>query len=171
MSGLSIKPEFIIPCLSIYKGITYKLNNTAKGRIAVIKTPKPGSEEECQPRIEIINAFSRDIYQACKTHDHENTLCIMKIIREKFVIPDGEESLFYIIFTLLHEAGHWYDYHNRRDWYNKNFSDEPCEAEEYRQRPCEESADKFAMDHFEEAWNELTVCFPSGLMNPLIKND
>lgn len=119
MHGLTVKTEYILQCLSLYKGIRYKLKNTAAvKRIAVFLSPKIGVEEEIQPCIEIINAYSSDIYQVCETQDYENTLCIMNIIREKFNIPDGDESLFFIIFVLLHEAGHWYDYHNRRDWYN-----------------------------------------------------
>ena len=170
MHGLSTETKHIIKCLSLYKDINYHLREEVTGKgIAFFASPPVGSEEKANPYIEIINANSDKIYQACKKYDPDNTRCIMNIIRERYETPVEDESLFYIIFVLLHEAGHWYDYHNRRDWYNKNYIKEDCEAEEYRQRPCEESADRFAMDHFEEAWKELMESFPSGLMEPLMK--
>ena len=158
--------------MSLYNEITVKWIDSIEGeKIASFFSPKTESEQEGEPFIAIFNADSNTIFQVCDAYDHVTTECIMKLIREKFIIPKGDESIFYIIFVLLHEAGHWYDYHNRRSWYNQNVINEVSNsAEEYRQRPIEKSADRFAIEHFEEAWNELTACFPSGLMEPLKKN-
>ena len=171
MRGLSTKPEYMIPCLTVYKGVNVKLKNSINEiRCAYFSSPKPGLEEEGEPFITIFNSDTRKIYQICDEQDHDATQYIMKLLREKFIIPEGEESLFYIIFVLLHEAGHWNDYINRRIWYNQNFTDKAdVTEEEYRNRPCENSADVFALEHFEDAWNELNDHFFHGIMEPLNK--
>ncbi len=171
MRGISVQPKIIIQCLSVYREIYTILVKSIDGKSpAVFRSPKPGREGEYKPCIVIYNGNSQKIYQILNEHDHEATQCIMKLIRERFIVPEGEESLFYIIFVLLHEAGHWFDYHNNRSWYNENFTDRICETEEeYRQKPCEKRADQFALDHFEDAWNELTDNYFYGLMEPLEK--
>ena len=171
MRGMTTKPEYIIQCLSLYNEIEVELirSVTAKG-VARFRSPKIGLEEGHKPYIAILNGDSGRIYQACETYDSETTQTIMNLIREKFIIPEGDESLFYIIFVVLHEAGHWYDYHNRRSWYNQNINDDGnCTAEEYRNRPLEKSADDFALEHFEEAWNELNSRLFHNMLDPLEK--
>ena len=171
MHGLSTKPEYMIPCLTVYNGVNVKLKDSINGiGCARFFSPKPGLEEKCEPFIEIFNSDTRKSYQICAEQDHGATQCVMKLLREKFIVPEEEESLFYIIFVLLHEAGHWNDYINRRIWYNQNFIDNKDETEEeYRNRPCENSADIFALEHFEEAWNELNDHLFHGIMEPLKK--
>ena len=171
MRGLSTKPEYLIPYLTLYKNVEVKLSNRIqKNGVARFYSPKQEFEEEFKPYILVYNADSRKIYQECEQFDSETTQCIMRLIRKKFVVPEGEEPLFYILFVLLHEVGHWYDYLNRRDWYNKNFNDDDCEAEEYRNKPCEKSADEFALGNFENAWNELNVGLFHGKMESLEKS-
>lgn len=171
MRGLSTKPKNIIPFLSVYDGVTVNFTNDMKDvGVARFFSPKPGLEQEGKPYVTIYNGDSQKIYQIYEEYDHGATQCIMELIREEFVVPKGEESLFYIIFVLLHEAGHWYDYLNNHDWYNQNFTDEKCNTpEEYRNKPCEKSADKFALEHFENAWDELNESLFNGLLEPLEK--
>ena len=169
MRGLSARPKDIIQCLSIYRGVDTRPVNRIEGKSpAIFRSPKPGFEKEYKPCIIVFNGDSQKTYQIFDNCNHEATQCIMGLIRERFVIPKGEEALFYIIFVLLHEVGHWHDYHERRKWYDQNFTDDTRETEEeYRQRPCEKSADGYALDHFEDAWNELNNSLFRGLMEPL----
>lgn len=171
MRGLSTEPKYIVPCLSVYSGIKVEQKKSIEGiGPARFYSPKPGLEEKGEPYIAIFNKNSQTVYQIVEEKDYEATQRIMGLLSERFVIPEGEEPLFYIIFVLLHEAGHWYDYHNKRSWFNQNATGEVSKtAEEYRKKPIEKSADRFALEHFESAWNELNDRLFRGNMEPLKK--
>ena len=97
----------------------------------------------------------------------------MELINTKIKVTKENDAMLYSIFTLLHEAGHWYDYKDNPDEYTNeleawnNSADSGISMEAamaYRNRTMESRADQFALNHLWEAWIEIDTRIFKGLL-------
>lgn len=176
MGVLSTRISCLKDTLSILKGIEIKLCTASQIKeygIATCETPKKGCEEH-EPFIRVYNGNTNEFYKIALEADPNGTSCIMELIGTKTEVTKENTAMLYCIFTLLHEAGHWYDYKNRPDEYtsdvdavdNSVFPDSSIDAARaYRKRPIENRADQFALDHIIEAWKEVNEKIFHGLLS------
>ncbi len=176
MCVLSTRISCLKDALSILKGIEIKFCPASQIKeygIATCKTPKKGYEEN-EPFIRVYNGNTNEFYKIAQGADPNGTSCIMELIGTKIEVTKENTALLYCIFTLLHEAGHWYDYKNRPDEYtsdveavdNSVSSDSSIDvARVYRKRSIENRADQFALDHIIEAWDEVNEKIFHGLLS------
>lgn len=154
MSKVSAKLSVIKDCLDEYNCIPIKYITKDQLRKNIVSCMTPIIVDgKYDPYVKIFDINTDCFYQIADKNDPYGTECIMTMIRQKIDIPDDTEAIFYSVFCLLHEAGHYFDYMTDPNYYNANYIDEeycentPESAKAYRNRPLEKKADKYALEH------------------------
>lgn len=121
---MSTKIQFLRECISEYRNIPVRYidGNDVKrsGKLASCMTPKENDGIK-EPFIKIYNTTTNYFYDIAKEGDPFGTECIMNMIRQKMIIPEGTDAIFYSVFALLHEVGHYYDYKRNPDKYSSDY--------------------------------------------------
>ncbi|WP_286081559.1 hypothetical protein [Parablautia intestinalis] len=175
MNNLSTRSRNLAEALSIFEGVEVKfctIGQVKEYGLAKCNTPKKGCEKN-KPFIRICDEDTNIIYNMALQCDPNGTSCIMELINTKIKVTKENDAMLYSIFTLLHEAGHWYDYKDNPDEYTNeleawnNSADSGISMEAamaYRNRTMESRADQFALNHLWEAWIEIDTRIFKGLL-------
>ncbi len=173
MSKVSTTISVLVQYIEEYRIIPIKYMDGHQvkecGKISCCRTPKNADGQD-KPYVKIYDTKTDSFYDIAKEGDPYGTECIIELIKGKMEVPEDTESIFYSVFCLLHEAGHYFDYQKDPEKYDEDFierdiGDRTREAAlEYRSRPIEKRADLYAIEHLAETIKSVDTRLFRGML-------
>ena len=176
INELSAKVSCIKDCIPVYNNIPVVFLSVEdvkiSGKIAMCRTPKESNFITGRPsaHVAFYNTDSSIFYGIAKEGDPFGTECIMKLIRNVVSVSSGNDGIYYTVFTLLHEASHYFDYTNNPADYNNalimeaKFEKTIEYAMEYRKRALEKKADDYALENMQKVISEINTRLFHGML-------